>query len=553
MATCTSYNNTYKFAMARFLLERSRGVSEEGAARMVQEQRDLIVPYAEIAEKFLEYYLPHVYDYGLKQDKHRGYRVLVTYHIREELGDAHPGPYSGIPKHRIRRMVKNIRRDVFGSEKSNKSHVVPKFQKVATPHGARLDKMFYDFDGERRRIMLRPHAVKFLGENYDELRPLPLLRWALYLQEKNAGSGVSRFLEDSGIGAPDGAERELLARLEGLGHADRRHESVGEHCRAARPPGTEGSALLVSTRHRREAEMFESTVAAPVDTSRLGRHRGARWIEGLRQVGAFGLGGEHEAAFRGTARGDVVLFCDEARVHSMSQVLAKARDAGLAGSLWGRADGAPGLVLFLAKAESVDVGDAGLLSMLAAGPVGSVSVERIAGKRRQRLIGEFGNMGNAARSICRAESVRFGVERAVARRRSGQGAFRRRVLENFGGVCAMCGLPDEGLLEAAHIAPVSKRRGMGEVSNGICLCVMHHAMFDLGHFAVRPDYSVFVPDLGASEQSRRLISRGRLSRPRGVMLNPEYLDARLAKLLAMQGGLRRPAAAAAGRAGRPGQ
>ncbi len=55
--------------------------------------------------------------------------------------------------------------------------------------------------------------------------------------------------------------------------------------------------------------------------------------------------------------------------------------------------------------------------------------------------------------------------------------FSRRVIEAYGGFCAMCGL-DFGLVEGAHIYPVSAPGSPDEVWNGLALCNNHHAAFD---------------------------------------------------------------------------
>jgi len=89
------------------------------------------------------------------------------------------------------------------------------------------------------------------------------------------------------------------------------------------------------------------------------------------------------------------------------------------------------------------------------------------------------------------ERARRAALRAV--RRSG---FGRRVVDAYGGVCAMCGL-DEGLVEGAHIYPVQAPGSVDELWNGIALCANHHRAFDLHRVFVAPaDLRVhFHPDL----------------------------------------------------------
>lgn len=55
----------------------------------------------------------------------------------------------------------------------------------------------------------------------------------------------------------------------------------------------------------------------------------------------------------------------------------------------------------------------------------------------------------------------------------------------YGGMCAMCGL-DFGLIEGAHILPVSKPGSSDDPSNGVALCSNHHRAFDKHLVYVEP-------------------------------------------------------------------
>jgi putative restriction endonuclease len=51
----------------------------------------------------------------------------------------------------------------------------------------------------------------------------------------------------------------------------------------------------------------------------------------------------------------------------------------------------------------------------------------------------------------------------------------------------MCRLRHEELLDAAHILPDTHPLGLPTVSNGLALCKLHHAAFDVNIVGVRPD------------------------------------------------------------------
>lgn len=76
--------------------------------------------------------------------------------------------------------------------------------------------------------------------------------------------------------------------------------------------------------------------------------------------------------------------------------------------------------------------------------------------------------------------------------------FRRRVLISYQHRCAMCGLQlllsgHPIALEAAHIK-WHQAAGPAVVQNGVCLCSLHHKLFDLGAFTIDTDYLILVSD-----------------------------------------------------------
>ena len=99
--------------------------------------------------------------------------------------------------------------------------------------------------------------------------------------------------------------------------------------------------------------------------------------------------------------------------------------------------------------------------------------------------------------------------REVARRRTtaaarpGGSGFRRQVRDAYRSTCIVCGLRlprlrDQGRagVDAAHILPDSEF-DMNHVSNGLCLCKLHHWAFDEGMIEVTHDpaagYAIAIP------------------------------------------------------------
>ena len=101
------------------------------------------------------------------------------------------------------------------------------------------------------------------------------------------------------------------------------------------------------------------------------------------------------------------------------------------------------------------------------------------------------------------QSVQHGVPEAPERRyasrlvqqRLHQSTFREAVLAAYGGRCAITGLPEPRLIDAAHI--VSDREellGQPVVPNGLPLSKMHHAAFDANLIGIDPDYRIHISE-----------------------------------------------------------
>jgi len=103
------------------------------------------------------------------------------------------------------------------------------------------------------------------------------------------------------------------------------------------------------------------------------------------------------------------------------------------------------------------------------------------------------------------EGVGGGTSKEGARRRDP--AFRERVLMAYQYKCSVCGhdlrLGRQTIgLEAAHIKWF-QARGPDIVPNGLALCSLHHKVFDLGAFTIRPDTyeMMFSQQLNGSDQA----------------------------------------------------
>ena len=83
----------------------------------------------------------------------------------------------------------------------------------------------------------------------------------------------------------------------------------------------------------------------------------------------------------------------------------------------------------------------------------------------------------------------------VVRHRLHQAMFRERVVEAYGRRCALTGLPEVKLVDAAHIVPdADDALGQPDIRNGICMSKIHHAAFDTNLIGIDPDFRIHVSD-----------------------------------------------------------
>ena len=92
------------------------------------------------------------------------------------------------------------------------------------------------------------------------------------------------------------------------------------------------------------------------------------------------------------------------------------------------------------------------------------------------------------------QDVRLILEKGESIVRKGQKEFRNMVLRNYHHQCAVCGIIERDLLEASHILPVKNQNTAGMVDNGICLCILHHKMFDNGYLYFDTKYNLGLSD-----------------------------------------------------------
>ena len=89
------------------------------------------------------------------------------------------------------------------------------------------------------------------------------------------------------------------------------------------------------------------------------------------------------------------------------------------------------------------------------------------------------------------EERRYAFQRV--KKRIHQGKFRESIFAAYKGRCALSGIPERHLLDAAHIiSDTSPGLGQPVISNGLLLSKIHHAAFDTHLIGIDPDYRLHV-------------------------------------------------------------
>ena len=105
-----------------------------------------------------------------------------------------------------------------------------------------------------------------------------------------------------------------------------------------------------------------------------------------------------------------------------------------------------------------------------------------------------------------------------------QPAFRARVISAYGTRCAICQLGHGRLLDAAHITPDSESESSTAVSNGLALCKIHHAAYDVNIIGINPDYVVKVRDDILLEIDGPMLKHGLIEMHDRKLLTPSQVE-----------------------------
>ena len=143
--------------------------------------------------------------------------------------------------------------------------------------------------------------------------------------------------------------------------------------------------------------------------------------------------------------------------------------------------------------------------------------------------------------VAAAEAPAREYRSRVVKERLHQAGFRENVMRAYTNHCAVCRLKRVELVDAAHNVPDSLA-GPPVVQNGMALCKLHHAAYDLNVLGVRPDLTVAIRTDVLEEVDGPMLAHGLqdfhnqplLHTPRRAADMPgvEYLERRWAEFAA---------------------
>ena len=193
-----SKNNTYKFALARFLLDYCNSPNP-----------NMQVKFSTIAEYFFKYYWLQECKSKLLQGPKNQLPQIIKIIRAEFKEETYPQSYKELKakeSDKIEACVEKITNIAFND-------VIHRFQKI----GGGERKMFYDYFAKKYNdkadnrkvdpkggILLNKYAVRFFQENFVSLYKSVILEWVRFLEIRNFGTPhLVRKIEGDCLGARD--------------------------------------------------------------------------------------------------------------------------------------------------------------------------------------------------------------------------------------------------------------------------------------------------------------------------------------------------------------
>ena len=175
-------SNTYKFALARFLLDYSSKLGSDYIEKKMINNEIEVVSFQEIANSFLKYYWHQECRYRIRQNYEVKKPPSAIKEIRKVFGEKYiPKYFEDMRQEKIEKAQNEIKKSVFG--KGDKSQVVPRFQKLPRQPERRI---FYEYAiKDATQLEIKPEALSFFHRHYVVLMKSVFLEWSKFLEKIN--------------------------------------------------------------------------------------------------------------------------------------------------------------------------------------------------------------------------------------------------------------------------------------------------------------------------------------------------------------------------------
>ena len=172
-------DNTYKFALARFLIDYAHGLEDSDLKTMPDGNVRHTIEFSTIAKAFLRYYWHQVCKYKIRQNCNIDKPPLIVQIIQSVFGSEYiPESFDSMNKEKVATTEKLITKKCF-------AEVVPRFQNITNGIRVTSNNIFYEYSDDV--ILVKLQAILFFKQNYSLLFKAVILEWARFLERINPG------------------------------------------------------------------------------------------------------------------------------------------------------------------------------------------------------------------------------------------------------------------------------------------------------------------------------------------------------------------------------
>ena len=192
-----SKSNTYKFALARAILNFSGSKNAEFVEQCISTAKDIPISYSFLAEYFMKCYW-YQEKFRIRQNFDPNKLPNIIQILREEVFSKHsqPSDYDDLPVEIKENATKKVLHHVFGKEKQHTSQVVPRFQNIRQGNRSVKKEIFYINDEQNQRILVRPQAMEFFSKYRMLLDKFVVLEWSKFLENIRSTPGIVSKIEE---------------------------------------------------------------------------------------------------------------------------------------------------------------------------------------------------------------------------------------------------------------------------------------------------------------------------------------------------------------------